>query len=63
MELGRRFAASLVGGVGVFCGGVASGQGSTTKTPLVMKAEAGKWANVMHGGAGVIQRSSMTPER
>ena len=27
------------------------------------QAPAGKWAIVMHGGAGVIQRSSMTPER
>ena len=28
-----------------------------------VKAAAGKWAIVMHGGAGVIERSSMTPER
>ncbi len=27
------------------------------------QAPAGKWAVVMHGGAGVIERSSMTPER
>ncbi len=32
-------------------------------TPLVTKAAAGKWAIVLHGGAGVIERSSMTPER
>ena len=32
-------------------------------TPLVTQAPAGKWAIVMHGGAGVIERSSMTPER
>jgi len=31
--------------------------------PLVSHAPAGKWAIVMHGGAGVIERSSMTPER
>jgi beta-aspartyl-peptidase (threonine type) len=31
--------------------------------PLVTQAPAGKWAIVLHGGAGVIQRSSMTPER
>src|ERR1700744_6298206 len=31
--------------------------------PLVTKAPAGKWAIVMHGGAGVIERGSMTPER
>lgn len=31
--------------------------------PLVTQAPAGKWAIVMHGGAGVIERSSMTPER
>jgi L-asparaginase / beta-aspartyl-peptidase len=30
---------------------------------LVTQAPAGKWAIVMHGGAGVIERSSMTPER
>ena len=28
-----------------------------------VQAAAGKWAIVMHGGAGVIERSSMTPER
>ena len=31
--------------------------------PLVTQAPAGKWAIVMHGGAGVIERGSMTPER
>jgi beta-aspartyl-peptidase (threonine type) len=31
--------------------------------PLVTQASAGKWAIVMHGGAGVIERNSMTPER
>lgn len=31
--------------------------------PLVTQAPTGKWAIVLHGGAGVIQRSSMTPER
>ena len=31
--------------------------------PLLTQAPAGKWAIVLHGGAGVIQRSSMTPER
>jgi beta-aspartyl-peptidase (threonine type) len=30
---------------------------------LVTQAPPGKWAIVMHGGAGVIERSSMTPER
>jgi beta-aspartyl-peptidase (threonine type) len=39
-----------------------------TQTPLSgkvngLQAPAGKWAIVMHGGAGVIERSSMTPER
>ncbi len=28
-----------------------------------LQAPVGKWAIVMHGGAGVIERSSMTPER
>ncbi len=32
------------------------------QTSLVTQAPAGKWAIVMHGGAGVIERSSMTPE-
>jgi beta-aspartyl-peptidase (threonine type) len=31
--------------------------------PLVTQVPAGKWAIVMHGGAGVIERSSMTSER
>jgi beta-aspartyl-peptidase (threonine type) len=31
--------------------------------PLVTQAPAGKWAIVMHGGAGVIERKSMTPQR
>jgi beta-aspartyl-peptidase (threonine type) len=30
---------------------------------LNTQAPAGKWAIVMHGGAGVIERTSMTPER
>lgn len=30
---------------------------------LVTQVPAGKWAVVMHGGAGVIERSSMTPGR
>ncbi len=34
-------------------------------TPKVngVQAASGKWAIVMHGGAGVIERTSMTPER
>lgn len=35
---------------------------STAKIDGV-QAQAGKWAIVMHGGAGVIERTSMTPER
>ena len=31
-------------------------------SPLVTRAAAGKWAIVMHGGAGVIERSTMKPE-
>lgn len=43
-------------------------QSSATAQALVTKVNglqvpAGKWAIVMHGGAGVIERSSMTPER
>jgi len=36
---------------------------SAGTAPLVTQAPPGKWAIVLHGGAGVIQRSSMTPER
>jgi beta-aspartyl-peptidase (threonine type) len=43
--------------------GVSSLSGFAQQTALVMKAPAGKWAIVMHGGAGVIERGSMTPER
>ena len=42
--------------------GVCSAQ-TATKEPLVTQAPAGKWAIVLHGGAGVIQRSAMTAER
>lgn len=37
--------------------------GFAQQPSLVAKAPAGKWAIVMHGGAGVIERGSMTPER
>lgn len=33
------------------------------QAPLVRQAPTGKWVIVMHGGAGVIERGSMTPER
>ncbi len=36
--------------------------GSVTKVNG-LRAPAGKWAIVLHGGAGVIERNSMTPER
>ena len=36
---------------------------ANSHSPLVTQAPPGKWAIVLHGGAGVIQRSSMTPER
>ena len=45
------------------CLGAASIGVAQQPAPLVMQAPAGKWAIVMHGGAGVIERSSMTPER
>lgn len=38
-------------------------QQSPAASGLVTQAPSGKWAIVLHGGAGVIQRSSMTPER
>src|SRR5665213_1333339 len=37
--------------------------GAGQQAPLVRQAPAGKWAIVMHGGAGVIERGSMTPQR
>ena len=48
---------------------LAAGGAQTAAAPALvakvngMQAPAGKWAIVMHGGAGVIERSSMTPER
>jgi beta-aspartyl-peptidase (threonine type) len=36
---------------------------TAANAPLVTQAPPGKWAIVLHGGAGVIRRSSMTPER
>ncbi|MDE1161950.1 MAG: isoaspartyl peptidase/L-asparaginase [Acidobacteriaceae bacterium] len=40
-----------------------SDQSSTALVSSNAQAPAGKWGIVMHGGAGVIERSSMTPER
>ena len=48
--------------IGLFWG-TAAMVGVAQRAPLVMQAPAGKWAIVMHGGAGVIERGSMTPER
>jgi beta-aspartyl-peptidase (threonine type) len=47
----------------IFSGSLACIAQSANNAPLVTQAPAGKWAIVLHGGAGVIQRSSMTPER
>lgn len=47
-------------GLSVASGLTALGQGSGA--PLVQRAEPHKWAIVMHGGAGVIERSTMKPE-
>jgi L-asparaginase / beta-aspartyl-peptidase len=43
--------------------GIATITGDAQQAPLIMQAPAGKWAIVMHGGADVIERGSMTPER
>ena len=43
--------------------GLSAMAGVAQQAVLTTKAPAGKWAIVMHGGAGVIERSSMTPER
>jgi beta-aspartyl-peptidase (threonine type) len=45
------------------CLGVVPFASAQQSAPLVTQAPAGTWAIVMHGGAGVIERSSMTPER
>jgi beta-aspartyl-peptidase (threonine type) len=45
------------------CLGVVPFAAAQQPTSLVTQAPPGKWAIVMHGGAGVIERSSMTPER
>ncbi len=51
-----------------FLGGVVLASGATALkaqdgvTPLVTRAPAQRWAIVMHGGAGVIERSTMKPE-
>ncbi len=49
-------------GLGLFLGGgmIALGQGNGG--PLVTKAAPQKWAIVMHGGAGVIERATMKPD-
>jgi beta-aspartyl-peptidase (threonine type) len=62
----RRF-----GGFGMLAGGVlvmaAAGMATMAAqaqgAALVRQAAAGKWAIVLHGGAGVIERGSMTAER
>jgi len=43
--------------------GSAQGQTASSRGALVSQAPAGKWAIVMHGGAGVIERRSMTADR
>jgi beta-aspartyl-peptidase (threonine type) len=45
---------------GLVCLGISAG---ATAQTLVTQAPASKWAIVLHGGAGVIERGSMTPER
>src|SRR5579875_121803 len=56
-------AVGIVAGLLIAAGcGVCLAQSAASR-PLVTQAPAGKWAIVLHGGAGVIQRSSMKPER
>jgi len=43
--------------------GVAGFAGAQQPAPLITQAQTGKWAIVLHGGAGVIERLSMTPGR
>ncbi len=45
------------------CLGTAGFAAAQQPAALVTQAPAGRWAIVMHGGAGVIERSSMTPGR
>lgn len=44
-------------------GSVLGGPSASAQAPLVTQAPPAKWAIVMHGGAGVIERGSMTPDR
>ena len=52
-------------GVGSLSGAAPGEIGKTgdSTAPLITQVPSGRWAIVMHGGAGVIERSSMTPER
>lgn len=60
--------AALLTSASVLCGQTPAPPRATAAKALTPKvngeqAPNGKWAIVMHGGAGVIERSSMTPER
>ena len=59
----RRSAIGVLAGVALVSAVAVCAAQTTANEPLVTQAPAGKWAIVLHGGAGVIQRSSMTPER
>jgi beta-aspartyl-peptidase (threonine type) len=59
----RRASTGIVAGVVLISAFAVCAAQTGPKEPLVTQAPAGKWAIVLHGGAGVIQRSSMTPER
>jgi beta-aspartyl-peptidase (threonine type) len=59
-------AASVLFISAVSCAAQSGSQSSNqpgSQAQLVTQAPAGKWAIVLHGGAGVIERSSMKPER
>ena len=58
-----RYIARAVVSLATLLPGNARAQPPARTPTLVMQAPAGKWAIVMHGGAGVIERTSMTPER
>jgi beta-aspartyl-peptidase (threonine type) len=59
----RRVSVGIAAGIVLLSGFAVCAAQTSTNEALVTQAPAGKWAIVLHGGAGVIQRSSMTPER
>lgn len=60
--MGKRTRAAAVAAVAFLTAAMASAQAPRTSPALTARARPGQWALVLHGGAGVIERSSMKPE-